>query len=72
MSGNVTELAAWRRWQVLPEGTRDRIVANVFCTGCGVTSFAPGWTIKRIGSGLILEGTCSSCGRSVARVIEEA
>lgn len=70
-NGKVTELAAWRKWRAIPEGAREAILANVFCPTCKVTRMAPGFTVRQDRLGFVLEGTCSKCGRPVARFVEE-
>ena len=68
--GRVTEIEAWRSWSSRPEGARARILGNVFCPSCGVTRMAPGYSVRKLGGGIILEGECARCGHAVARVLE--
>lgn len=62
-----TDLAAYREWQSWPEARRRMYLGNAFCSKCRVTSFAPGYTIRKDRFGLIVEGKCAVCGSRIAR-----
>ena len=63
----MTDFAAYREWQSWPEERRQLYLGNAFCAKCSVTSFAPGYTIRKDRFGLIVEGKCSVCGSRIAR-----
>jgi hypothetical protein len=62
-----TDLAAYREWQSWPERRRQMYLGNAFCPKCSMTSFAPGFTIRKDRFGLIVEGKCTLCGSRVVR-----
>ena len=62
-----TDINAYREWKSWPEMRRQMYLGNAFCSNCGVTSFAPGFTITKDRSGLIVEGRCAVCGSEIAR-----
>lgn len=69
-----TDINAYKEWMSLPERAREMYLNNAFCT-CGdngsyVTSFAPGYTIRKDRYGLIIEGVCVRCGKQIARVCD--
>lgn len=61
---------ARRRWESIPADTRQRLLANVWCSHCRrqvtMTNFSG--TIK--GGDLLLVGECAECQGEVARMIE--
>ena len=63
----ITDLDACREWKSWPERRRQMYLGNSFCAKCGVTSFAPGYTIRKDQFGLIIEGKCSVCGSRIVR-----
>jgi hypothetical protein len=60
-------LDAYREWKAWPESRRQLYLGNAFCPKCGVTSFAPGYTIRKDRFCLIVEGVCQTCGSEIAR-----
>ena len=69
---NISDIAALRKWNSIQEDIRKKLLQNVYCGSCGVTTIAPGYTITyKKGLGIQLNGTCVKCGRDVCRVIED-
>ena len=66
---NVTDLEAYKIWMEAPEGIRTRLLHNGYCIDCGITSFAPGYAVRRDMFGIVLVGDCSKCGRRIVRQI---
>lgn len=65
-------LEASKKWEKISEYNRNKLICNVFCINCGVCTIAPDFNIENLPDGdLIINGKCSSCGDSVARVIEK-
>lgn len=62
-----TDIDAYREWKSWPEKRRQLYLGNAFCSKCGLTSFAPDFTIRKDRFGLIVEGKCAVCGSRVAR-----
>lgn len=68
---NVSDIAALRKWNNIPEDIRKKLLQNVLCGNCGVTAIAPGYTMTyKKGLGILLNGSCAKCGHDVSRVIE--
>lgn len=57
-------------WAAIPVEIKQKILANVYCSGCRspVTIINFTGTIK--GGDLLLQGSCAICGGKVARLIE--
>jgi hypothetical protein len=69
---NISDITALRKWNSIPEDIRKKLLQNVYCVSCGVTTIAQGYTITyKKGLGIQLNGKCSKCGQDVSRVIEE-
>ncbi|MGF3105007.1 hypothetical protein [Rossellomorea sp. DUT-2] len=60
---------AHKRWMALPGHIRKKFEGNVFCRSCGVTTIVD-YSVDSDNHNLVLEGSCMTCGRKVARVIE--
>lgn len=70
--GNVSELEAIKKWKMIPDDFRQKLLHNVFCSNCGVTSLASDYNItyeKNVG--ILLKGKCAKCRNDVCRVIED-
>lgn len=69
---NISDIDAMRKWNGIPEDIRKKLLQNVYCRSCGVTTIAPDYTItQKKGLGIFLNGKCVKCGQNVCRVIEE-
>jgi hypothetical protein len=61
---------AQRRWDKVPKWAQEKILNNVWCGGClgpAPINLQSGEMKKDF---LFLKGTCSICGKNIARVIE--
>jgi len=61
---------AEEKWDYLSEEVQDKIINNVFCIKCGITSII-NYTISQELTGIIMHGKCAKCSTSVIRIIEE-
>ncbi len=61
---------AKKRWNQVSEGIRKKITKSVWCTWCKAGMHMQLREGKMEGRSLVLWGTCKTCGRKVARVIE--
>ena len=61
---------AQERWAQIPDSSKQKILATVWCVQCcqGVSIINITGTIE--GTTLILRGNCVSCDHAVARVLE--
>lgn len=66
-NSGTTDIDAYREWQSWPEKRRQFFLGNALCSKCSLTSFAPGYTIRKDRFGLIVEGKCAVCGSRIAR-----
>lgn len=64
------EVTPEARWNTLGIQKQTLLLANTFCGTCMVTTMRD-YRIEHSPYGLILQGTCSTCGAKVARVVEE-
>jgi hypothetical protein len=69
-SNNQFTPAAAKRWKQIPQEAQDKILANVWCGGCGSSVHIILETAEIIEKVLILKGKCKTCGKNVCRVVE--
>ncbi|WP_284641942.1 hypothetical protein [Paenibacillus silviterrae] len=62
--------AAMKQWLELPELLRKRLLSNVFCGKCLGEVTMKDYTVEVDRFGLLLQGTCATCGHAVARVVD--
>lgn len=67
MASNVSAL---RKWNKLDKATRQRLLENVFCIDCSVTTIVD-YEVTMAKAGIVLRGKCKKCGKDVSRVVEE-
>ncbi len=63
---------AKRLWEGISEGSRQVLLANVWCGQCADGTTIVNFCGEVIGGDLILRGDCSRCGAQVARHIERS
>ncbi len=68
---SVTNIAAMRKWRKIPENIRQQLINNVFCSKCLVTTIVD-YTLHEEKEGILLQGKCKTCGKDVARLVEDA
>ena len=66
---NISDIEAMKKWNGIPKDIQNRLVGNVYCRECGVTTIID-YVIQNSDYGIILKGMCAHCGLNVARVIE--
>ena len=64
--------AAKKRWEQIPERVRKDILENVWCSQCRTGVALQLREGGMSGRSLVLRGTCKTCGREAARVVEPA
>ncbi len=67
----VIDFKAAQKWFKIPKNIQKRLLSNVFCGKCGVTTIVE-YTIHDDKLGILLKGKCRKCGNEVRRFIEEA
>lgn len=66
----ISDIAALKKWNAIPPDMRARIVDNVFCSVCGLTTISD-YSVTMDRYGILLTGECAKCGQPVARFLEE-
>lgn len=66
----VTDLKAAQKWSKIPRHLQERLIDNVFCSICGVTTIVE-YSIHNDKFGILLKGKCKKCGKPVARLVED-
>ncbi len=61
---------ARQRWESIPAGIRQRLLANVWCVQCRHEVTITNFTGAIKGGDLLLTGKCAECHGDVVRVIE--
>ena len=67
---NISDFDALKKWSSIPEDLQQRLIDNVFCLNCGVTTIVD-YSITADKFGILLKGKCKICGNEVARLIED-
>ncbi|WP_227937584.1 hypothetical protein [Alkalihalobacillus deserti] len=67
---SVTDLKAIKKWKQIPKNIQEKLLGNVFCSTCGVTTIV-NYSIHDDVTGIVLKGECTKCGANVARFIED-
>jgi hypothetical protein len=67
---SVTDLHAAKKWSKLPQDLKNKLLENVFCSNCGVTTIVE-YTLHNDKFGVLLKGKCKKCGMDVARLVED-
>ncbi|KMJ56291.1 hypothetical protein AB685_22730 [Bacillus sp. LL01] len=67
---SVIDFKAAQKWAKIPKDFQKQLIENVFCSKCGVTTIV-NYTLKDGEHGIVLKGTCKTCGSNVARVVED-
>ena len=64
--------AAQILWSAIPQHFQEQVLHNVWCPHCGDMTTMTDFTGEVHGKSLVLRGTCVTCRRKVARVLEGA
>lgn len=67
---SVTDIRAARKWSKIPKNIQERILNNVYCATCGVTTIVE-YSMNNDEFGVLLKGKCKRCGKNVARLVED-
>jgi hypothetical protein len=60
-----------QKWLNLPEEIKEKLINNVFCSVCGVTTIVDYTVVpNEYYSDVVLKGKCKHCGKEVARLVE--
>ena len=67
---SVIDFKAAHKWSKIPKFMQERLLSNVFCSVCGVTTIVD-FSMHNDKFGIVLKGKCKKCGKDVARMIED-
>ncbi len=65
-----TDFSALQKWSKIPKDIQKKIIDNVFCSNCHVTTIVD-YTMRESDHGYVIEGKCKKCGKNVARFMED-
>ena len=68
---SVSDFNAEKKWRKLSKEMRERLIHNAFCSKCFVTTIVD-YSVLDNEYGILLKGKCKTCGKDVARVVEDA
>ncbi len=66
----IIDLKAAQKWNKIPKEIQKKLLDNVFCSNCGVTTIVD-YSMSNDKYGILLQGKCQNCGEKVARLIED-
>ncbi len=67
---SVIDIKAAKKWKQVPKNLQQKIIENVFCGECFVTTIVD-YSIHDDPHGVLLKGKCKKCGKDVARLVED-
>lgn len=70
LSIKATDIEVIRKWNKISKDIQSRIIQNVFCSTCGVTTIV-NYTLHKDNSGILLKGNCKKCNNPAVRIIED-
>jgi len=63
------DFSALQKWSKIPKDIQRKILDNVFCSNCFVTTIVD-YTMIDEKHGIVIKGKCKKCGKDIARVVE--
>jgi hypothetical protein len=66
----IINMEAMQKWNELPKDLQIRILDNVFCGNCIVTTIVEYDIVLSAEGFVLLKGKCKKCGDNVARVVD--
>ena len=67
---NALTPAAAALWQRIPAWAQAKLLANVWCSGCGRVTAITNFSGEVVNGDLVLTSACPMCGATVRRLIE--
>lgn len=68
--GIVSDMKAFKKWSKIPDTFKETLLNNAFCSNCKLTSIID-YAVLNDSNGIVLQGKCAKCGRTVARYVED-
>ena len=69
-SDTVIDIKALKKWATVPPEIQQKILSNVFCSKCKVTTIVD-YSLHDDRLGIALKGKCKKCGAVIARFVED-
>jgi len=66
----IINIEAMQMWNELPKDLQIRILDNVFCINCIVTTIVEYDIVLSAEGFVLLKGKCEKCGDAVARLVD--
>lgn len=66
----IIDVKAAKKWNQVPKDLQRKIIENVFCSDCFVTTIVD-YSLRDDPHGVLLKGKCKNCGKAVARLVED-
>jgi hypothetical protein len=67
---NTKDFAAIQKWNNIPKEYQQKIIDNVFCVNCFVTTIVD-YELEDDKFGVALKGKCKKCGGKVGRMVDD-
>jgi len=67
---DIIDMKAVKKWKKIPKELQRKLLNNVFCVNCTVTTIVD-YSLHDEEHGVLLKGKCKKCGRNVARLVKE-
>ena len=67
---SIIDLKTAQKWNKIPKDIQEKLLDNVLCKKCGVTTIID-YSMTNDQYGILLQGKCKKCGGVVARLIED-
>jgi hypothetical protein len=64
-----TDFSALQKWNKIPKDMQRKILDNVFCSNCYVTTIVD-YTMSDEKHRIVIRGKCKKCGKDIARVVD--
>ena len=69
---SIMQLDAYKKWMLISEEDRIKLLGNGFCINCLVSRFAPGFSLSLDEHGnILIDGICMKCGAPMTRLVEK-
>ena len=65
-----TDFSALQKWNKISKDMQRKILDNVFCSNCYVTTIVD-YTMSDEKHGIVIRGKCKKCGKDIARVVDK-
>lgn len=69
-ASSVKDFEAIKKWSSISKKMQNRILQNVFCSNCHLTTMVD-YTLSSHKFGILLIGKCKNCGEEIARSVED-